>query len=50
MTEIDDVETTTSLIKNVEKNKQNRLDAIDRQVNSSEITQELHEERRCDSS
>ncbi|KAF2585547.1 hypothetical protein F2Q70_00036681 [Brassica cretica] len=31
----------TSLIQNVEKNDQNRLDAIDRLVNSSEIPQEL---------
>ncbi|KAF2541285.1 hypothetical protein F2Q68_00031958 [Brassica cretica] len=34
-------EAATSLIQNVEKNDQNRLDAIDRQVKSSEIPQEL---------
>ncbi|KAF3543962.1 hypothetical protein DY000_02005485 [Brassica cretica] len=39
--EIDDVEAATSLIQNVEKDDQNRLDAIDRQVKSSEVPREL---------
>uniref|UniRef100_M4E6V9 Disease resistance R13L4/SHOC-2-like LRR domain-containing protein n=1 Tax=Brassica campestris TaxID=3711 RepID=M4E6V9_BRACM len=39
--EIDDVEAATSLIQNVEKDDQNRLDAIDRQVKGSEVPREL---------
>ncbi|CAN6813389.1 hypothetical protein HID58_054649 [Brassica napus] len=39
--EIDDVEAASSLIQNVEKDDQNRLDAIDRQVKSSEVPREL---------
>ncbi|CAH8303204.1 unnamed protein product [Eruca vesicaria subsp. sativa] len=39
--DIDDVEAATSLIQNVEKDDQNRLEAIDRQMKSSEVPQEL---------
>ncbi|KAL0885360.1 hypothetical protein Bca101_009342 [Brassica carinata] len=39
--EIDDVEAATSLIQNVEKDDQNRLDAVDRLVKSSDVPREL---------
>ncbi|KAF8112673.1 hypothetical protein N665_0062s0025 [Sinapis alba] len=39
--EIDDVEAATSLIQNVDKDEQNRLDAIDRHVKSSDVPREL---------
>ncbi|KAG2277887.1 hypothetical protein Bca52824_060442 [Brassica carinata] len=39
--DIDDVEAATSLIQNVENDDQSRLDAVDRQIKSSGVPQEL---------
>ncbi|ESQ50760.1 hypothetical protein EUTSA_v10022639mg [Eutrema salsugineum] len=39
--EIDDIEAATSLIQNVEKDDRNRLEAIDKQIKSPEVPQEL---------
>ncbi|CAN8271272.1 unnamed protein product [Cochlearia groenlandica] len=41
--DIDDVEAATSLIQNVEKDDQNRLEAIDEQKRRSDIPQELYD-------